>query len=171
MMMKMAIKREDSVISIESLDDLPMEQDNDGPIIMCVTCDARESDCMLRPCRHAVYCQFCAYEIMNSKQNKCKLCKVVIQEVYVLENKTSQGEIYILDKLYPKKPETPKQKPAEDKPYEDIKVQATPQKQSSLGNLLDLKNEAEKVVKQNNLSNIKETEDDRNDSMSPYNKK
>lgn len=105
MMMKMAIKREDSIASIDSLDlhQHAEEAKDNSPIIMCVTCDARESDCMLQPCRHAVYCQFCATEIMNGAENKCKLCKQEIEEIFVLERNHKNGHIYILAKLRPRK--------------------------------------------------------------------
>lgn len=106
MVMRMAIKRDrdDSIDSIESIDNgVTEEGDSERPVIMCVTCDARESDCMLQPCRHAVYCQFCALDIMNDPvENWCKLCYKPIEELFVLEKSIKNGEIFILAKLKPK---------------------------------------------------------------------
>ena len=105
MMMRMAINKQDSANELENLENMPQDNDDSTPHIMCVTCDVREADCMLMQCYHSVYCQFCAIEIMNSKDSNCRLCKKIIEEVYVLERDKKKGELMILDKIKPKKVE------------------------------------------------------------------
>lgn len=66
--------------------------------IPCVSCNVRESDCILRECNHAVYCQFCAKEIFR-KFKKCKICFSKIEEVLIVERDVRDGEIYILKSI------------------------------------------------------------------------
>lgn len=66
--------------------------------IICACCNIRESDSLLIPCNHAVYCQFCAKEFFK-KEKKCKICETKITQIYVISRDSKDGEIYILNTI------------------------------------------------------------------------